>query len=425
MVRLFGLVAAVAMAASVAFAANAELTINGRRAAEEYNKINPAIDITNPAANRLMNSLGGELFPDMMGASINVQREFRRALPSIYSYSQTAHYQNRADAGAASGDALANIAAENYYTYCPTTMCSPGSKWVMWDVPFFTKETHKREDGYLGYEQNVSGFATGISRMIGETSAIGLAVGYDRRKLKGRDEYLMENKGDTFHAALFGGTNIGRFFVDGYAGFSRTWNKTKRRVETAGFAADGFDRYAEGKLHDNVYSAGLKASYVWILGNDMRITPSIGLDVSHVRMSGMTERGYDGTRDTSSVLLSTDKSSYTSVQMPVMVSVNKTFSSCFLAFGGHNSLWTPEVRGGYVPQFGSRHASVDVGFANGGANLPGFTSESTRFNRSYGTVGAGLKIKLRDKYIFGVDYDYSFAKKWNHHSFTAMYGVSF
>lgn len=392
---------------------------------KRYGEISPIDE----DSQRFMNSMSGDLFANMLGASINAQREFRRTLPSIFSYSQTAHYQNRADAGVVSDGALANFASESYYTYCPATMCAPGSKWVMWDVPFYTKETHKREDNRLGYEQNVSGFSTGISRMIGEASAIGLAVGYDRRKFKTRDDYVMENKGDTLHIALFGGTNIGCFFFDGYAGYSRTWNKTKRRIELNSIAPSNPDRYSEARPHDSVYSAGLKGSYVWILGNDMRITPSLGVDFSHVRSGSSAEKGTEmEIPSDQSFYCSVGKSNFTSVAVPMMVSLNKTYSSGFLGFKGHNSLWTPEVRGGYVQQFGAKYATTDISYNNGSPREPdmwSFTAESTRFNRSYVTVGAGVKLKLADKFIFNLDYDYSVASKWNHHSLTAMYGVSF
>lgn len=433
----------VAFALIVCSAAKAEeFTVNAERRAEAIanmanrsggspSPVTPGMvlsELRNTGDERLLNSTGGDLYANMLGTSISGQREFRRTLPSIFNYSQTAHYQNRADAGSvvSADGALASFAPENYYTYCPATMCAPGSKWVMWDVPFFTKETHKSEDNRLGYEQRVGGFSTGVSRMIGEASAIGLAVGYDDRRLKARDDYGMENKGNTLHLALFGGTNIGCFFIDGYAGFSRTWNKTKRRTDWNSADRSVPDAYGEARPHDNVYSAGLKGSYVWILGNDMRITPSMGVDFSHVRSSGSTEKGIDGTPFDSTSLLAIGKSNFTSVAVPMMVSINKTYSSSFLGFKGFNSLWTPEVRGGYVQQFGSKYATTDIATTNREpASSYSFTAESTRFNRSYGSVGAGVKVKLADKFIFNIDYDYSFASKWNHHSLTAMYGVSF
>ena len=370
---------------------------------------------------RYDNSITGELFADILGTSISVQRQFVSALPSIYSYSQTAHYQDRADLGSSNAYASADQKLiSSSYGACPTTMCSPGSRWVMWDVPFMVNETKKRDDGYLGYEQTVSGFATGISRLIGESSAIGLAIGYDYRKLNGRDGYHMKNRADAFHAALYGGTNIGHFFFDAYAGYSRTWNRTHRSV----YDPVGTSQYA-GNYCDTVLSAGAKASYVWIFSNDIRITPSVGIDVSHVRSSGFTETQVTnggGNNDR----LGVDKNTYTKIAVPIMVSANKTFSSSrFLCFGGKPSLWTPEVRGGYVPQFGSKRARADVAFLDGANAGARFSSKSTSMADDYGTVGAGVKIKLRDKYIFAVDYDYSFASEYQNHTVTAMYGVSF
>lgn len=355
----------------------------------------------------------GSAYPNAMGASISAQREFRAALPSIYSYSQTAHYQDRADAGIASGDALADMDSANYAVVCPTTMCSPGSKWVMWDVPFLMKETKRSDDLDFGYEQTVSGFATGISRMLGGSSAIGLAVGYDARKMTGRDDYHMKNKADTFHAALFGGTNIGSLFIDAYAGYSRSWNRMENDWGDPGLIYSPY----KANYNDTVLSAGLKLSYVWILPNDVRITPSVGADFSHVRSGSFTETNNDPTV----VVWSIDKSKYSSLAVPMMVTVNRTFASSLLAFGGFNSLWTPEVRAGYVPRLGNKRAEVDWTAATGNSGK----LRSTKLAGSYGTVGGGLKVKLRNKYIFGIDYDYLFGSKYSNHSLTAMYGVSF
>ncbi len=348
-----------------------------------------------------------------MGTSITIQREFRKTLPSIYSYSQTAHYQDRADMDV-SGEGYASV-AETEYVVCPTSMCAPGKKWVMWDVPFYMNEKRKATDGALGYSTIASGFATGISRMIGETGAIGLAVGYDSRRLTPKDGYHFRNKADTLHMALYGGTNVGNLFLDFYAGWSRSWNRMERDVVPA-----PVDRL-KSSFKDNVYSAGLKASYVWILPNDVRITPSFGADFSHVRMNKINERHESG--PTPAARLSGDKSNYSNLALPLMVSVNKTFGSDFLAFQGARSLWTPELRAGYVPVVGRKRADVD--FRNNATPAAVFNTESAKFAGSYGTVGAGMKIKLADRYIFEVDYDYTFGKKYSNHSFTGMYGVSF
>ncbi len=382
----------------------------------------------NPAAVtvRAANQATGELYADVMRSSVAVQRQFRRALPSIYSYNQTAHMQNRADAAVASEDALANTAelTSSSYGACPTTMCSPGSNWVMWDVPWMQREAVDAADGYMGYKTSSSGFATGVSRLFGDAGAIGLAIGYDARKMIDEDDLSQRNNADTLHLALYGGTNIGYFFLDGYAGWSRSWNRAERLVDNSGTHNPG-TAILKSNYRDDVFSAGIKASYVWILANEVRITPSVGIDFSHAKLKSFRERFHAGTTNADS-RLSHNGSSYTNVALPVMVAVNKTFASNFLAFKGAPSLWTPEARAGWAPQFGSKNAATTLGsdFDRTGFLREQTTSSNPRAS-SYGTVGAGLKMKLADKYIFAVDYDYTFVSDYSNHSLTAMYGVSF
>ncbi len=363
------------------------------------------------------NSVAGEPYADVMGTSITIQREFRRTLPSIYNYSQTAHYQDRADMGVA-GEAYANVVGASVASVgCPTTMCAPGKRWVMWDVPFYMRDNKKPSDGSLGYSTTVSGFATGLSRMLGDSSAIGLAVGYDARRMTPKGEgYHFRNKADTLHIALYGGTNLGNFFLDVYTGWSRSWNRMERDVVDAGIRQGLYkDNY-----RDNVYSAGVKASYVWILQNDTRITPSFGLDFSHVRMDSINERVFQNGNP--NIRLRSGRSSYSNLAMPIMVSMNRTFGSDFMRFKSARSLWTPEIRAGYVPVVGTSRADVDFRTVN---NAYAFRTESAKFTGSYGTVGSSLKVKLADKFIFEVAYDFTFGKRYNNHSITGMYGVSF
>jgi outer membrane autotransporter protein len=328
------------------------------------------------------NSIAGDIYANVMGASINAQREFRGALPSIYSYTRTARDQDRADAAA--------------------------SKWALWGTPFWTKEIQKADSGYLGYEQTVSGFAIGISRMIGESGMVGLAVGYDERKMTERDEYNMENEADTFHAALFGGTNIGNFFIDGYAGYSRSKNHSEHDLYKTGFA---FEQTNKADYSDTIWSAGAKVGYVWVLPNDMRITPSIGLDFSRISIDSFDERTVGASGTTVSGL----GGSYSGLAMPLMLTMNKMFAS-------DNSTWALEVRGGYVPQFGDQRAEIGMMENN---NFEHYTVKSGKLDESYGTVGGGLKVKLRDKHTIGIEYDYLFSDEYANHSLKATYSVSF
>ena len=374
-------------------------TFSGEKVSPNADKLAEALGvIITPLTARSWNSATAEHYANTMLTSLSTQRLFVGTMPSIADYSQTAHMT-----GSLNGN-----------SFCDA---SGSSRWVMWDTPFATRERQRRDDGYLGYNYTTSGFATGLSRLIGDSSAIGLAVGYDYRKQDGRNDYYMKDRADAFHAALYGGTSIGCFFFDAYAGYSRAWHRSKRQMEQTLSPIVN-----SGNFNDTILSAGVKATYVWILPNEMRVTASAGLDYSHVSLDGFHEKSLTG--PTNATLLRVRDSSYDALRLPIMVSANKTFTSNFLKFGGVCSLWTPEVRAGWVPQFGARRAEVGANFNYPGTNV-NFKSNSADRGTSYGTIGAGVKLKLKDKYIFALDYDLNYRSKNTQHVLTAAYGVSF
>lgn len=354
----------------------------GAAAAQE--KLSPNAQHLSALAPREANTMTGEYYADVIGASLSAQRVFREALPSMVDYSQSAYAKS-------------------------SSMCLSGNNWIMWDTPYLSFEGQKTRDDYLGYNQTVSGFATGISRMFGETAAIGLALGYDKRKMTGRDNYPWINRTDTFHAAVYGGKQFDCLYVDAYAGYSRAWHRGAR---TADGAQLGHSNY-----NDTVLSAGLKLSYVFAFDNGLRIIPSLGLDYSNIRMSNFSEKKDAGGH------IRVDGQKYNSLQMPIKVAVNKTFHTNFLTFKGAQAKWTPEVHIGYTPRFGAKRAQVKYSDVTTGAGW--FTANSTRINGSYFTAGINLKIKLADKYIFMAAYDYVGGSKYHNHILSGTYGMSF
>ena len=345
----------------------------------------------------LFNNFTGDVYANSIVSSLSVQQVFRGAIPSVSNYSQTAHRQYE---NGSAGD-------------CTGSNCTPDHKWVTWATPFMQWDVRKRTSVSLGYDTEAKGFATGITRLLGENSIIGLAVGYDKRKQEARDGYLQKIDSDTFHSAIYGGTSFGCFFVDAYAGYS--WSS--KRSERALPMANSFNNTAN--FNDSIWSTGFKASYIWILPGDLRIVPAVGLDYSYIHQSSIQEQ-MGG--KTSSNRLFIDSADYHSLQTPVTLAVNKTFASDFLNFGGIASLWTPEVRVGWVPQFGSRHASVNVDAGDGLT----FTSKSAKLGgTSNETVGVGLKVQINDRFTFGIDYDYSSGKDYSSDLLTGTFEISF
>ena len=343
---------------------------------------------------RKYNFSTSEVYETSMLTSLAVQRAFRNAIPSVSDYSHTAYGQNE-------------------------------NNWVVWGAPFFQRNTQKRNDRYMGYDLTTDGFAAGITRLLGRNSSIGLALGYSSHEQSGRNGYHLDVDADTFHSALYGGTSIGSFFVDAYAGYSRSSKHSNRQFTV---------EHNEADFHDEIWSAGIKAGYKWVLPGGIRITPAIGLDYGHIKQSSILEDvlWLQG-QDVAANQLETGRATYHSVHMPVTVTVNKTFEANFLRFGGDApSLWTPEIRGGFVSQLGSKRASVKttdhLGYIakghRGDFDSFRYTADSIA-NESYGMVGAGLKLQIRNGWTFGVDYDYAFGSKYGSHVLAATFGISF
>lgn len=393
--RRFAAILVAVLAHGIGLAQAATLTPNAASYAN-------AAGATNLGDAWTLNNSTAEVYAAAMQTSISTQRIFREALPSVADYSQTAHRQ---DTGAGENCGLVS-----------GSICAPGKRWVMWDTPWIQKDKRKSKDGYLGYDYESSGFATGFTYLLDDKTEIGFAVGYDYRELEGRDGYSQKVKGDSFHAALYGGKAIGAVFFDAYAGFSWTSQRAKREYIDS-FTADQVG--TNGNYNDTILSAGIKASQVYIVGNDIRITPAVGFDFSRISTNNTTETGSVRHR------LQVAGDNYNSFQTPITVSINKTFQSNFLAFGGICSLWTPEVRGGYIPQFGTKRSEVTAINYDVAPQPFGFTSQSAKQTGSYGTVGGGMKIQIKDRFIFGLDYDYRFGSKYDSHVITGTYGVSF
>ena len=350
--------------------------------------------------------MNGDLYANAMVSSLSVQRVFRDAIPSFSDYSQTAHRQN--DHGAAG--------------FCSAATCDPNHKWITWNTPFLQRDTRERTHHTLGYDLTARGFAAGITRLLGDSAFIGLAAGYDSREQKARDNYFQKLNADTFHSAIYGGAALGHFDVDVYAGYSWSSKRTHRFVPKN---AIWYSVNNNANFNDGIWSSGIKGSYTWILPSDFRIVSTVGIDYSYLHQNEIQEqvKGTGSHRNR----LTIDSADYHSVQTPVTLAINKTFASDFLNLGGIASLWTPEVRAGWIPQFGSKHASVNATTYDVETHTPySFVSQSAAIGGvSHGTVGAGLKIQIKDRFTLGIDYDYRFGKDYRSHVLAGTCGISF
>lgn len=349
-------------------------------------------------------------YADSMVSALSLQRTFRSTLPSVAESSQSVHgpwYPGQFAVGA-SKDCLAR-------------------DWVLWGTPFLAWEKWDATGTEWASKTKAAGLAAGLSRRFGENSVVGLALGYDNRDQYGPNQFVggvgtwntyFKNNADTLHTALYGGTSFGSLFLDAYAGWSRSWNDTGYDIAHPSVGSGS----GNSKYDTDIYSAGVKASYVFRFGSGLRLIPSVGLDYSHVRQDALSVNVNNSTSaliPVGTVIATGGKASWDTLQLPIMVALNRTFES-------RGSWWMPEVRGGWVPQFGKKQAVINGHVLNvNTANRITGNLKSHGIGDSYGVLGAGVKVGAGERFTFAVNYDFLFGKDYRKHVVTGTVGWNF
>lgn len=299
---------------------------------------------------------------------------------------------------------------------------APAAKWNVWATPFMQSGKKEGESGFVGSDLDIVGVSAGIGRILGDNAVVGLALGWDKRKAEVNDftdpEYpdnvvKSKSRSDAFHAALYGGVNFGSFSIDAYAGYSQAWYRNN--AKSIRIANPSVMAVSKSKYDNTTLAAGVKANHVLALSNGVRFVSSLGLDYSHVRM------GKDSVMSDKIAYANIFRSHFNSLQAPVRVSLNRTFESGLFSFCGGPSLWTPEIRAGYVQQIGKTRAKTSLQEIGDQLVLK---SESVKIG-SYGTIGAGINVNLANRFDLAVDYDFQLGSKYKMHVLTGTIGMSF
>jgi len=249
-----------------------------------------------------------------------------------------------------------------------------------------------------GYNMRSAGVALGMERDISRNAFGGIAFAYDNA-YQSFKTIRSNNQMDAFRTALYGGWKGRDVYMDGYIGYAKNWNKTRRDINIG-----NFNGTARSKFDDNTFSTGFELGRNMSFGSST-LTPSLGLHSIHHSSPSVTESGA-GVAD-----LTIHSSRYHSLRMPVGAKLSRDIFS-----GG--IIWTPEARAFYVREFADASVRTGTSFAA----LPGtpFTAESGNWGHNSGRFGAGLNAGLADWLSFRVDYDYEVYE----HTSASWFGTS-
>jgi outer membrane autotransporter protein len=268
--------------------------------------------------------------------------------------------------------------------------------------PFGGWQRQKTHDGYQGYDTDGSGIAVGAAKHW-ESFTLGAAAGYSRQRTE-MTETAGRVDADIFHAAVFAGLRLGKFFLEAKAGYGRSWNDARRATP---YGVLGAFAYSADSRQD-ILSASAGLGYVADLPCQFRLIPSITLDAVWVRSGGMTETG-------SLAALRLDGARYASVELPLSLMLEKR-----VAVAG--TTLAPWVEAAWIPELGDSRPAADARFT--GASAAGAFSAAAAAVRSRGRVAAGLRGEI-GRTDLDLGYTMEFAGSYRNHTIQATIGMAF
>ncbi len=326
------------------------------------------------------------MFPGAARALADTARAFDRRLPSAF------------DADAAHGESRSGRAGS------PAAFSSPaspvrGGGLTVFASPFGVWGSQDSEGRRHGYDLDGGGLAAGGFTAFGPLR-LGVAAGYAARRQRMHD-FAGRVDADTLHASLFGGGRWGSVFLDAALGYSHAWNKTGRHAVFGSFA----DWNHTAKFGQDVWSGRLSLGYVGEVGCGIRLIPSLGVDVRHIRTGSFAEDG-------AVTALRMRSSRWTSVELPLSLRADKTFRA------GANTAVTPFVSAAWIPELNANAPSAQGAFVH----VPSagtFLAEARVPGRSRGRVSAGVRGDWGDRMAVRAEYSCDFARAHRQHEVAA------
>ena len=274
-------------------------------------------------------------------------------------------------------------------------------EWNRWATLTGDLQGRRNLGRYSGYDLRTAGIAVGIDRHITRNSMFGMAVGYDNSFQDFRT-IRSQNQMDTFRSVFYGGWWKGDVYVDGYAGYTKDWYKTRRDMNIG-----AFHETARSQYNDDMFSTGFEIGRALFFGKGW-LTPGFGLHYIHLSAPGITETGGGDAN------LYVHGGRYHSLRMPVGAKWSRDYM-------GGGIVWSPEVRAFYVRETADDSVKARISFA--GVREVSFESGSGQWGRNSARLGIGLGAMVSSRLNARLDYDVEVYNHTTADTFSATLGV--
>ena len=266
----------------------------------------------------------------------------------------------------------------------------------VWAQGLYSDADQDVRDGVDGYSAHTRGMAIGADGKINEQTTLGVAYSYLNTDVNGDSGNKTKVDGHAF--TLYGGYELGNYFVDASLTYGRNENESKRSVAGTSAKAD---------YDSNLFGANLVGGYTWHINNSFLVEPRVAARYSLVDIDSYSEKG-------SSAALKVDSQRFEVAELGAGLRVAGRFNV------GPGSL-EPQAKLMAYHDFAADSANSTATYVLG--NTPFVTSGASAARNSY-EAGVGTDYHLGAVTV-GLSYDYTGKADFNADTFTAKVRYDF
>lgn len=247
----------------------------------------------------------------------------------------------------------------------------------VWVQSLYSDATQDLRDGVAGYNAYSRGIAVGADGKLNDQLTLGLAYSFINTDVNGKSGNKTEVDSQAF--TLYGGYELGNYFVDGSLTYGFNDNDSKRHIAGT---------LAKADYDSDLLGLNLVGGYTWKINPQVLVEPRLAARYSLVNIDGYREKG-------SSAALKVEDQRYEAIELGAGVRVAGSFNL------GAGTL-EPQIKLMAWHDFAADQASSTSTFLLG--STPFVTSGAKAVRNSY-EAGIGTDYKL-GAVTLGVNYDY-------------------
>lgn len=266
----------------------------------------------------------------------------------------------------------------------------------VWVQTLYSDASQGTRDGIKGYNAYSSGLAIGADGKPSDDVTVGVAYSYLNTTVNGKSNSNTDVKGHAF--TLYGGYELGNYFVDGNLTYSANSNDATRNV---------LGTKAKGSYDSDMLGASVTAGYTFNLDGNIVLEPLLAARYANIKIDGFSEKG-------SPAALTTGSQRYEIAELGVGARVATNYAL------GQGTL-EPQVQVMALHDLAADQTKSTSAFIAGGN--PFVASGAKPVRNSYeASVGADYRLGAL---TFGANYGYTGKSGFNSDTFSAKVRYDF